>query len=292
MNTPDVPHEPPRRCGGAGVVFEPLTNALVDSAWALSTQAGWEQTREDWRRLARLTGGGVWVWTDEGEVRASFSLVGYGSSLAWIGMILVDREYRGRGLGRESFAAALDAANARSFDALGLDATDQGAPIYRKFGFAEVCPITRWRGNPRPTKPTNAQKVILDQGIAEWDREVCGLDRSALLADLAASGAQFLSVEGGNGRRAYGVLRPSRTAWFLGPVAASTPADFHDIVRGASEHCGGGELICDVLHEAASPCLIEAGLSPQRHLSRMVWPQARSVLCGPSVWCGAGFEIG
>jgi len=47
----------------------------------------------------RRKGTSVTVLMYEGEVRASYSVVGHGSKLAWIGMILVDEAYRGGGWG-------------------------------------------------------------------------------------------------------------------------------------------------------------------------------------------------
>lgn len=282
----------PMKAGSSEVEFEPLTDRVVDSACALSAQAGWEQTREDWLRLARLPGGGVWVWIRDGEVRASYSLAAYGKAVAWIGMILVDQEYRGRGLGKAAFAASLKEAAARSFPVLGLDATDLGAPIYRKFDFRDVCPVTRWRGIPGATKARRACAVKMHDGIAEWDRKISGVDRRGLLEDLAASGATILSLEGPGGVRGFGVLRPARTAWFLGPVTAASPADFEDLLNGAAGLCDGRPLICDVLRDHAADYLLEIGLKPVRRLSRMFRPEGGSLLSGDSLWCGAGFELG
>ena len=36
--------------------FEPLSRESIPSAWRLSTQAGWNQTGDDWGRLMRFDG--------------------------------------------------------------------------------------------------------------------------------------------------------------------------------------------------------------------------------------------
>ena len=127
------------------MTFEPLREEWIPSAFRLSIQAGWNQTEGDWLRLMNLPSGGVRVWRDQGEVRASYSLSGYGN-IAWIGMILVDEAYRGAGLGKASFRAALDQSQLLGFATLGLDATSLGEPIYAREGFQTIRPIVRWEG--------------------------------------------------------------------------------------------------------------------------------------------------
>lgn len=134
MNRPDSSHPS---------VFQPLCERWIASACRLSTRAGWNQNEEDWRRLVRVAPAGVKVWIDAGEVRASYSVVTYGRESAWIGMVLVDPDYRGKGLGKAAFLGALEEARASKAAVIGLDATDLGEPIYRKFGFKATLPLSR-----------------------------------------------------------------------------------------------------------------------------------------------------
>lgn len=286
MNLPDVTSAP---------CFQPLHDRWIDSACRLSAQAGWNQNEEDWRRLARVAPDGVKVWVDGGEVRASYSVVAYGKESAWIGMILVDHYYRGKGLGKAAFVAALEEARARKVAVIGLDATDLGEPIYRKFGFEITLPLARWGGVLHPSGDTVPQGVVRHgwtDRLPRFDATLCGADRSALLRDFAQSDATLLFTETDDRLTGYAVLRPGRSAFHLGPVVADTPETFDLLLGEAASRLAGASVLCDVIDPAVSASLERHGLLPLRHLKRMTLPQAPDCLCGPGVRLAVGFEWG
>lgn len=274
--------------------FEPLRPDLVPSACRLSTQAGWNQGEEDWFRLLRLSPDGVRVWLDAGEVRASYSVVGYGGRVAWIGMILADCDYRGRGLGKAAFDGALETARAAGYSVIGLDATDMGEPIYRKFGFESLGPIVRWRGTlVPPDDRTNTPHLLrgTSPGVLRMDAKNTGEDRAALLHDLAGS-ADFVRIEQDGETQAFAAVRPGRTARQIGPVVARSTRAFCDLLRALAVTCPGEEVLCDVLRGDAAQELQALGMSPARHLQRMTLPRQNACLQGENVWFAAGFEWG
>lgn len=259
---------------------------MAASAQRLSTQAGWEQTEEDWLRFTRMKSARAWVWMDGKEVRASFSVASYGE-IAWIGMILVDESLRGRGVGKQAFAEALRLAQAGGTSVVGLDATSLGEPIYARFGFGVIGPITRWAGTLVPRKPANVA-LGFHESVATFDRQ-CGMaDRRELLEDLARGGGRYLWIEKGGNCRGYAVLRPARTAWHLGPVVAHSEMELALLLDAVGEHAGGERVICDVLQDSQE--FRARGLEPCRFLKRMTAPLTYSCLAGPAIWCGAGFE--
>lgn len=273
--------------------FLPLAPALMASAVRLSAQAGWNQLAGDWERALRLAPEGVKVWTDEtGEVRASYSVIGCGQRVAWIGMILVDTAWRGQGLGKLAFAGALEDARTAGYEVLGLDATDLGEPIYRKFGF-EVCqPIARWGGilQPAASDETPAIREGFSADLAELDRASCGEDRSRILADLADHGGRLIRIEDEGRTAAFAGIRPGRNAFHLGPVVARSEDAAQRILDAAARELGGRKVFADVF-EAGGALFATRGLEPLRQLKRMTLPRERDCLCGDRVWCAAGFEL-
>jgi GNAT superfamily N-acetyltransferase len=253
----------------------------------LSTQAGWNQTRDDWLRLLRLPGASVKVFVDGGEVRASYSLVGYGSDLAWVGMILVDEAFRGRGLGKMVFENALRETS--RFQTVGLDATDFGKPIYLKNGFVEVHSIERWFGPLRGRSQPNCRTGLHD-GILSLDKEATQIDRTELLRNLESSGATIFSLLDSGTTLAYGVIRPGRTAFHLGPVVARSSEDFFHLLDSfPGQH---EAVVCDLLNAEAVDFLSARGWSKRRVLTRMTRPDRAGCLCREKIWCAAGFELG
>ena len=110
----------------------------------LKQSAGWNQTEQDWANVLALEPEGCWVYEAEGQVAGSTTAVCYGQDLAWIGMVLVSPEFRGRGYGRALMEHALQFLERRRVRVVRLDATDMGRPLYEKLGFREECAIERW----------------------------------------------------------------------------------------------------------------------------------------------------
>jgi len=271
--------------------FEPLREQFLASAWRLSAQAGWNQTEEDWGRLVRMDGSSVKVLIKDGEVRASYSVVGYGTKVAWIGMVLVDEALRGEGWGKAAFAAALH--DAAGFETAGLDATNLGEPIYLKQGFEIGGPVVRWMGvSRRDSAPARPLRTGMHEDVVALDAASVGINRAELLRDLAGSGAAVFRLDEGGATSAYGIVRPGRLASHLGPVVAGSPEGFAAVLDQALAFCQGEPLICDAVCTDAANILASRGLRPARFLKRMTRPLDAGCLAGPEVWCGAGFELG
>ena len=150
----------------------------VGAALRLSTQAGWNQLEADWLRLVSLWPDACFaVRDDERSVIATSTLASFGG-VGWVGMVLVDESLRGRGIGGAVLRAAVAAG--ASLDAIGLDATDSGMPVYAKHGFAPQVGINRWGGSvTRPCQ--NSARPAIDEdwpAILELDRRACGVNRS------------------------------------------------------------------------------------------------------------------
>ena len=110
----------------------------IPTAFGLSAQAGWNQSEEDWRLLLELSPEGCLGIEVDGQLVATTTLFCYGRRLAWIGMVLTRSDYRRRGLARKLLASCLERADQMGIETTKLDATDQGQPLYEKFGFREI----------------------------------------------------------------------------------------------------------------------------------------------------------
>src|SRR5687767_12042617 len=116
-----------------------LTHDDLPDALALSTQAGRNQVAQDWERLVELSPDGCFAGRLDGRLVATATSASPAPGIRWIGMVLVDEAMRGRGFGRILLERAL--AQAAPEEAVGLDATDLGRPLYLKLGFQDVAPI-------------------------------------------------------------------------------------------------------------------------------------------------------
>jgi len=118
----------------------------VAAALQLSTQAGWNQTEDDWHTLRNLAPESCWVIEMDGKLAATTTLLCYGRRLGWIGMVLTSQEYRRRGLAKRLLTTVLAQADSIGIETLKLDATEQGRPLYEQFGFRSEQEIERWSG--------------------------------------------------------------------------------------------------------------------------------------------------
>ena len=262
----------------------------IGAAMRLKQAAGWNQNDEDWANVLALEPEGCWVGERQGEVVASTTAVCYGRDLAWIGMVLVKPEFRGRGLARGLMEHCLDWLEARGVRQVKLDATSMGRPLYEKLGFRDERMIERWfcAGGGRASVP--ASHLPLDP-IASLDRESFGADRTRLMARL-------LEVFPGQGAwEADGFVlgRPGSNSYFMGPCAAREPEAARRLISALVERTSASSFFWDLFPDvpAALEVARSLGFERQRELVRMsLRPEAEPAGRPEQVFAGAGFEYG
>lgn len=243
-----------------------LTLADLDGGLALSTASGWNQTADDWHRVLTLPGMAAWGIDRDGHIVATTTAIRYGDDLAWIGMVLTAERYRGQGLASLLLTTAMD--SLADCDLVKLDATEQGVPLYRRFGFEDEAEVVRYVG-----RPAAIPRVVMG-GCAGPD--VFGANRSALLASFGKSACLA------DGSFAYG--RAGRVTPFFGPCVANEGSGGQLLAWFAAQHAG--ELMLDRM--GGAPHL--AGFRPARRLMRMYC--GKLVPAAEGQFALAGFEFG
>lgn len=123
-----------------------LREAYLPAALKLEEREMWNQTARDWNRLLTLNPDGCFgAFCGEGLI-GTVTVMTYGQNLAWIGMMIVAQEYRGRGIGKQLMLAALHYCESRNIATVKLDATPAGRPLYQSLGFLPELPLERWQG--------------------------------------------------------------------------------------------------------------------------------------------------
>ena len=276
-----------------------LTPADLEQAVALSRGVGWNQTADDWARLLALAPDGVFGAFAGGRLVASSSIVTYGGALAWIGMMIVAAEHRGRGLGKRLLDAALASPRVPPGATVGLDATDMGAPLYRTRAFVDAEPIDRWGGALRVTGFPEGTAVRAVEAadvapLAAWDAATTGVGRAALVTHLLrAPGSRAWLATREGAPAGYAAVRPGHTHHHLGPLLADDTAAFAALVAAIARELDGAPVYADVVRSPATDAAFaRAGLSVERRLTRMTRMHPRHVLSGGPIWATAGLEWG
>jgi GNAT superfamily N-acetyltransferase len=262
-------------------VVRALTFDDLGDALRLSTTAGWNQLVDDWRMLLRLAPGGAFAAVIDAAVVGTAIGIDYGG-FAWIAMMLVDPEYRGRGIGRRLLEAAMGAVPRHL--RIRLDATPLGRPLYQRYGFEDEATLSRHvsdgssrRGAPtsdpvsdsrriRPLTPSDLQIII------ERDIETFGGTRGPVLnwAFHAAPSYAYV-VHADDGMPHYCLGRPGRLFDQIGPVVTGHDDVAEALVNAALASAGDRPIIVDAFdaHAGFSAAMCRCGFVIQRPLIRM-----------------------
>jgi GNAT superfamily N-acetyltransferase len=188
--------------------------ADISGGFALSEEAGWNQTAEDWSLMIRL-GRAFAVAGSSGRLVGTALALPYPPEFGWISMVLVHGPYRRRGLATRLLERAIAELADRGLVPT-LDATPPGRLVYERRGFRPIESLTRWRGHGGGSVVAGLPPVQSVDDVAELDRAGFGADRSAVLADLLGRPGAVSRRDPGTG--GFLLSRPGRTAAHLGPV--------------------------------------------------------------------------
>jgi GNAT superfamily N-acetyltransferase len=196
----------------------------------LIEEAGWAYTRTEVERLISVQPRGLVLIRSTG-IRQSIHGCVYASAwgrVGFIGLMLVRKDHRGRGLGRQLMTAGLEHLEAEGTECVLLDAVIDAIGFYSDMGFRASWQSLRYGVDTSKAELPESDLDTIRAGAKEvesairLDRTHAGMDRSDLLRRLLTDGdSRFLAVMSGQDLLAYGVLRRSKGCMRLGPVVAS-----------------------------------------------------------------------
>jgi GNAT superfamily N-acetyltransferase len=165
--------------------------ADVPAAIALTATEGWGYTPRDFARLLALEPDGLLVLEYAGRILAVASVTTY-ADVAWIGAVVVQPEWRGKGAGRQLLEAVLAFCDRRC-RAARLNAYSHVVPFYERFGFRRETENARFTASGVTGFSGGRASPPADLGVlAAFDARFFGADRGRLLRTLAAEPGAFL----------------------------------------------------------------------------------------------------
>lgn len=270
-------------------VIRTLSAKDIPAAMELSAEAGWNQTADDWGTLIDLAPQGCLAIEVGGDLAATTTLISYGQTLAWIGMVLTRIRYRGRGFARTLMTEALRLADQLRIETVKLDATEQGRPLYQTLGFRSEQAVERWwrAGETASLEPSRTENEGYQESWRALDLRAFGANRIELLSALARRNAPVICGE------SYLFSRPGRSTSYLGPCVAETSASARALIERALHKGSSGGWYWDLLCSNAEAVGLarSLGFAAQRHLTRMV--RGKDLRGREEMIYGiAGFELG
>jgi hypothetical protein len=198
-----------------------LAEHHVSGCIALSAEAGWNQTPDDWTLFLRR--GTVYgLPGSHGEPVATGAVLPYAGGFAWISMVLVTALRRRDRIGTRILQKCCADVVERGLVAV-LDATPAGERVYRPLGFEPIFGLSRWQGEcsaggGRPAGIRAMTESDLVE-IAAVDAAAFGASRMFLLESLFRRGPKlaFVAADGSG----FALARPGRLATQIGPIVAA-----------------------------------------------------------------------
>jgi hypothetical protein len=206
-------------------------------------------------------------------------------------MVLVDPEYRNRGIGTDLLRQAIEHLDGSGIPTLKLDATPLGKPLYEKLGFVSEYEIERWRLHRTVEEnPGVSARIAPAELVAEifaYDRQIFGADRSNLLRSLAEQGPTLtLAIARGTQPAGYAFGRRGLFADHLGPWMARDRDTAEMMLTDFLRRSSRDTVIVDALqsNRAAGEILRDNGFTIARPLTRMyrgpnAYPGQPNLLC-------------
>ena len=257
--------------------IRPMITNDLNQAISLSNSEGWNQTEKDWKLLLGNPHNLCNVAESNNKVIGTVTALNHSNKIAWIGMVLVDKSFRGQGVGEMLLTNIIGAL--KNIDSIKLDATPAGLPLYQKLGFIDEYKIYRMI-NPSLQKVKKQafdyEPVNIDlesfSDVLKLDKRIFGAARTYLLQTLLRNYPE----------KAYLIMRNKKLDGYMfgrdgvrfnyiGPVFAFSPGSARILISKTLESLNNLPVALDILHdkEGIIEWLEMIGFTKQRHFIRM-----------------------
>ncbi|MEC1895474.1 GNAT family N-acetyltransferase [Cytobacillus firmus] len=209
----------------------------------LSASVGWDY--DEYEIGTVLSSGMIFGHKNfDGKIVSSAAIIPYDNKLASIGMLIVHKEFRGMGLGKDATQKCIDFASSNT--SIMLIATEEGRPLYEKMGFITVDCVHKFLCDDY--KPINKSGDVTTEEfnsnnlkeILKLDKAAFGDKRSKFLQNRINQSEQCLVVRDNRANIiGYGISILGPINLILGPIVAPDSQTAALIIdRLASRHQG------------------------------------------------------
>jgi len=258
--------------------IQPLTRDEMDVAVEWAAAEGWNPGLDDADAFFAADPEGFLGGFLGGIPVAVISVVAYGAAFGFLGFYIVHPEHRGRGYGMQLWNAGMARLGERT---IGLDGVVAQQDNYARSGFVLAHRNIRYGGiAATPDAPADPGIVeageglppALIDGVIAYDRPLFPGPRDGFVRRWIAPPARRMvaclsdrMVDG------YGVIRPCRTGYKIGPLFADTPETAEALFDALVAPHAGAPIFLDVPepNEAARALAERRGLAPVFETARM-----------------------
>jgi ribosomal protein S18 acetylase RimI-like enzyme len=192
----------------------------------LSASVGWDYDEHEIRTV--MSSGKIYGHKNSvGKIVSSAAIIPYDTDLASIGMVIVNEEYRGLGLGKKATQKCIDSVS--QITSIMLISTEDGKPLYENLGFKTVDYVHKYLSdNYIPTKLFINREITLEKysendinEIIELDSAAFGDKRRKLLLNRINQSKHCLVVRNQKGKIiGFGLSILGPVNLLIGPIVA------------------------------------------------------------------------
>lgn len=288
-----------RTNNGSPIKLRKMVLSHMDSLMKLKDAEGWNQLEKDWALLISYKQSVNLVALLDDQIVGCITAINYDNTVAWIGMMLVDKDFRGQGISKLLLLNVIEKLD--KCDSIKLDATPAGRPVYLKLGFLDEYTLNRMT-NPSVSniclsdKPERTEQIKPTDipEVAAFDKKVFGADRTKLIISLYASYPELAwYIKENNSIAGFCLGRRGQNYTQIGPVHASTANGARALIHSAIDQLTGQAVVVDIsaAQSEISGWLEACGFIVQRPFERMFLStnphpgivKCQYLICGPEL---------
>jgi len=193
----------------------------ISFAVRLADQEDWGIPARDFERILLLDPHGSFVAMENEKRVGIATTTSYGTQIAWIGNVVVEKSRRGRHIGKALVKHAIGYLEKKRVARVALYSFDENIEFYRKLGFKAGQRFARFRRKGRPalrlSNEPRERKTMRRSAMLTMDRKAFGADRSRLVVNLLDSGAAHYLGYSAGPMRSYIIAKDYADMCELGP---------------------------------------------------------------------------
>ncbi len=269
----------------------------IEVVMHLKNEEGWNQTEKDWGLLIKNPHNTCLVAEYQQKVIGTATAINYSNEGAWIGMVMVDRNYRGQGVSKLLLADLMK--KLEQCKSIKLDATPAGLPVYKKMGFVNEYSICRFTNSSLKNFSTGKYEISPEPvqtkdipEIVKFDKFIFGVERTSLINFLIENYPDKAWLLKRNNQIAgYALGRDGTRFNQIGPVSALTTNDAKILIAEALKNLSDKPVVMDIIEDKKnlSDWLNSIGFINKRPFVRMYYKDnpypgilnIQYLICGP-----------